>query len=70
MTVSRDDILLFIDWLVRVKGVKGTTINSGIRKLNIVLKRRDRFVNMIIKGKINKDAAEKKKPGESWGDYR
>lgn len=68
LPVSRDDTLLFIDWLVRVRGVKGTTINSylsGIRQLHIIRGMeppviRDGFVNLVIKGKMNRDAAEKR----------
>ena len=59
MPVSRDNVLLFIDWLVRTRGVKGTTINSylsGIRQLHIVKGMdpptlRDGFINLVIKGK-------------------
>ena len=72
LPISRDNVLLFIDWLVRTRGVKGNTINSylsGVRQLHVVRGLeppviRDGFVNLIIKGKMNKDAAEKRKGTE------
>jgi integrase len=68
LPISRDNVLVFIDWLVRVRNVRGSTINSyisGIRQLHISRGMeppniRDGFVNLVIKGKMNKDAVEKR----------
>jgi hypothetical protein len=66
--ITRDNVLVFIDWLIRSRKVKGTTINSylsGIRQLHIARGMdppniRDGFINLVLKGKMNKDAAEKR----------
>jgi len=67
--VSREDILLFVDWLISERGVKAATIESylaGIRQMHIVkgidppVIKSD-LVKLVVKGRANADAVEKRK---------
>jgi hypothetical protein len=65
--------LIFIDWLIRIRGVKGTTANSylaGIRQLHIVKNIdpptiRSALVKLILKGVANRDGIQKRSQGSS-----
>ena len=73
--ISTENVLLFVHWLVFVRGVKGNTISSylsGIRQLHIMKGMdapniRPDIVKMVIKGKEHKDRAGKR---EGTGDLR
>ena len=68
LPISRDNVLVFIDWLIRIRGVRGATVTSylsGIRQMHVARGMdppniRDGFINLVLKGKMNKDAAEKR----------
>lgn len=63
LPMTQSKILIFIDWLIRVKKLKATTINSylaGIRQLHVLRGMepptiRSVAVNMVLKGKKNMD---------------
>jgi len=68
LPISKDDTLRFIDWLFNVRQVKATTVHSylaGIRQLHIVKgidppEIRTELVKLVLRGKENKDAIEKR----------
>jgi hypothetical protein len=61
-------ILIFIDWLVRVRKVKASTVNSylaGIRQLHVVQgldppNLRSSLVKLVLKGMENRDGIQKR----------
>lgn len=66
-----ENTLLFVHWLITVRGVKEGTVNSylaGVRQLHILKgidppNLRPEVVKLILKGKRNKDMAEKRDGG-------
>jgi hypothetical protein len=69
LPLGKADLLIFIDWLIRIRGLKAATVNcylAAIRQLHItkgleppVL--RDSQVKLILRGQQNIDNAEKRK---------
>jgi len=70
--LEKDSILLFIHWLVEVRGVKEGTINSylsGVRQLHIIKgmevpNLRPEIVKLILQGRKNIDMARNRDMGE------
>ena len=66
LPLNNRQILIFIDWLARIRGLKGTTINtylSGIRQMHIVQGLeppiiRTGLVSLILKGLANRDGID------------
>jgi hypothetical protein len=66
--LNQRKILIFIDWLVRVRKVKASTINSylaGIRQLHVVTgleppNLRSSLVKLVLKGIENRDGIHKR----------
>jgi len=65
---NQKKVLIFIDWLVRVRNLKGSTVNSylaGARQLHLTLgleppNFRTGLVKLVIKGVKNRDGIEKR----------
>ena len=63
LPLTSRQILIFIDWLARIRGLKGTTINtylSGIRQMHVVKGLeppliRSGLVKLVLKGISNRD---------------
>jgi len=70
--MTTENVLLFIHWLIEIRGVKEGTVNSylsGIRQLHIMKgleapNLRPDIVKLILKGRKNKDMAEKRDKGD------
>ena len=66
--VTVENVLIFVHWLVFVRGVKGSTVSSylsGLRQLHILKgmdapNLRPDIVKMVIKGKEHQDRAERR----------
>jgi len=64
--------LLFIDWLVRIRNVKASTVNSylaGVRQLHIATgleppNLRSSLVKLVLKGVSNRDGIQKRSGGK------
>jgi len=73
--IKTENVLLFIHWLVFVRGVKGSTVSSylsGVRQLHIMKGMeaqdlRPDIVKMVIKGQEHKDRAKER---EGTGNNR
>jgi len=73
LPISRDNILIFIEWLITVRKVKASTIENylaGVRQLHIVKGMdppaiKSELVKLVLKGKANSDAIEKRKHSEA-----
>lgn len=65
--------LIFIDWLIRIRGVKGSTANSylaGVRQLHVVKNIepptiRGALVKLVLKGVSNRDGIQKRRQGNT-----
>jgi len=70
--MTTENVLLFIHWLIEIRGVKEGTVNSylsGVRQLHILKglgapNLRPDIVKLILKGRKNKDKAEKRDTGD------
>lgn len=68
LPLSNESTLVFIDWLIRIRGVKSGTVNSylaGIRQLHILKgmeapSLRSAQVGLVLKGQANIEATEKR----------
>lgn len=68
LPLSNCSVLVFVDWLIRKRGVKATTVNSylaGLRQLHIVKgleepQLRSGQVQLILRGQANIDATAKR----------
>lgn len=71
LPISTETVLIFIDWLLRIRKVKASTVNSylaGIRQLHIIRglqepQIRTGLVQLILKGQENIDATAKRSAG-------
>jgi hypothetical protein len=69
LPLGKEDVLIFVDWLIRVRKVKHGTVSNylaGIRQLHVmkgmeVPQVRSSLVNLIITGKKNMERMEKLK---------
>jgi hypothetical protein len=67
LPIGEKQILVFIDWLARVRNLKGATINSylaGIRQLHILTRLpapelRSDLVKLVLKGIANQNGIDK-----------
>ncbi len=72
LPLTQKHVLVFVDWLARVRGLKGTTINSylaGIRQLHIVTglpapELRSELVKLVLKGITNQNGIAKRQ--KNW----
>jgi hypothetical protein len=72
LPLTQKQVLVFVDWLARVRGLKGTTINSylaGLRQLHIVTglpapDLRSDLVKLVLKGITNLDGISKRQ--KNW----
>ncbi len=72
LPLTQKQVLIFVDWLARVWGLKGTTINSylaGLRQLHIVTglpapDLRSDLVKLVLKGITNLDGITKRQ--KNW----
>ncbi len=72
LPLTEKQVLVFVDWLARVRGLKSTTINSylaGLRQLHIVTglpapELRSELVKLVLKGISNQNGIAKRQ--KNW----
>lgn len=71
LPISKENTVIFVDWLLRIRGVSAATASvylAGLRQLHVVRgmdppKIRSELVNLVLKGKANIENIKKRETG-------